>query len=106
MSHRVAEIDIDDLPSMTLELMDNHIAEVLVVHCIVRTEGGCVVVEHNCLVLMMGIVGAELRYQCRNLPLELHIERLNHIEAVALRLSRHNPVDVGYNTRCIYISDI
>ena len=106
MSHRVAEIDIDDLPSMTLELMDNHIAKILVIDSIVRTEGGCVVIEHNRLVVMMGVVGAEISDQSGDFPLELYIERLDDLESPAVRLTRHNPVDIGCNTRCIYIPDI
>ena len=39
MSHRVAEVHVDDLPSVALELMYYHPMEILVVHGIVRAEG-------------------------------------------------------------------
>ena len=37
---------------------------------------------------------------------KLDVERLNDIEPPPIGLPSYNPVDVGYNTRCIYISDI
>ena len=37
---------------------------------------------------------------------KLDVERLNDIEPPPIGLPGYNPVDVGYNTRYIYISDI
>ena len=106
VSHRVAEIHVNDLPSVALELMDYHPVEVLIVHGIVRAEGGGVIVIDDRLVRVWSVVGAEISDQSGDFPLELYIERLDDLESPAVRLTRHNPVDVGYNTRCIYISDI
>ena len=55
---------------------------------------------------MRGIVSAEVGNDFRNLTLKLDVERLNDIEPPPIGLPGYNPVDVGYNTRYIYISDI
>ena len=59
MAHRVAEVHVNDLPAVTLELMDYHPVEVLVVHGIVRAEGSGIVVVDDRLVGIRRIVGAE-----------------------------------------------
>ena len=56
MSHRVAEIHVNDLPSVALKLMDYHPVEVLFIHGIVRAEGGGIIVVDDRLV----------RVWCRN----------------------------------------
>lgn len=40
--------------------MDDHIAEVLVVHGVVTAEGSCIVVIDDRLVLMVGVISAEV----------------------------------------------
>ena len=95
VSHRVAEVHVNDLPSMTLELMDYHPMEVLVVHGIVRAEGGGIIVVDDRLVRMRSIVGAEVGYERRDFALELYIERFEDVQAVGTRLTAHNPVDIG-----------
>ena len=75
MAHRVAQIYVHDLPSVTLELMDDHIAEVLVVDRIVRAQCRSIVVEHHRLVLMVGIVGTEIIYQSGDLSFKFDVER-------------------------------
>ena len=74
MSHRVAEVHVNDLPSVALELMYYHPMEVLVIHGIVRAESGGIVVVDDRLVRVWSIVGAEVGYERRDFALELHIE--------------------------------
>ena len=95
MSHRVAEVHVDDLPAVAFKLVDNHPMEVLVVHGIVRAEGGGIVVVDDRLVRMWSVVGAEVGDERRNFALELHIERFEDVQAVGTRLTAHNPVDIG-----------
>ena len=76
MAHRVAQVHILYLPPVPLEFMDDHIAEVLVVHGIVRAEGCGVVVENHRLVLMISVVRAEIIHQGGDFTLELDIEGL------------------------------
>ena len=95
VSHRVAEVHVNDLPSVTLELMYYHPMEVLVVHGIVRAEGSGIVVVDDRLVRMRSIVSAEVGNERRDFALELHIERFEDAQAVGTRLTAHNPVDVG-----------
>ena len=75
MSHRVAEVHVNDLPSVALELMDYHPVEVLVVHGIVRAEGGSIIVVDDRLVWVWCVIGAEVGNERRDFALELHIER-------------------------------
>ena len=95
VSHRVAEVHVNDLPTMTLKLMDYHPVEVLVVHGIVRAESGGIIVVDDRLVRMRGVVGAEVGDERRDFALELHIERFEDVQAVGTRLTAHNPVDIG-----------
>ena len=95
VSHRVAEVHVNDLPSMTLELMDYHPVEVLVVHGIVRAEGGGIIVVDDRLVWVWCVIGAEVSDERRDFALELHIERFEDVQAVGTRLTAHNPVDVS-----------
>ena len=95
VSHRVAEVHVNDLPSVALELMDYHPMEVLVVHGIVRAEDSGIVVVDDRLVRMRSIVSAEVGDERRDFALELHIERFKDVQAVGTRLTAHNPVDIG-----------
>ena len=52
VSHRVAEVHVNDLPSVALEFMDNHPVEILVVYGIVRAEGSGVIVVDDRLVTL------------------------------------------------------
>ena len=52
VSHRVAEIHVNDLPAVAFKLMDNHPVEVLVVHGIVRAEGGGIIIVDDRLVTL------------------------------------------------------
>ena len=91
---------------MPFKLPYHVIVEVLVVDSIVRAECGSIVIIDHGLVAMLRIVTAEVLDECRYLAVELDVEALDDIEATVARLTGDNPVDVGYNTRCIYISDI
>ena len=95
VAHRVAEIHVNHLPAMTLELMADHPVEVLVIDSIVGAESGGIVVEDDRLVGMRRVVGAEVSHESRDLPLELDIEGFEDVETVAARLATDNPVDVG-----------
>ena len=95
VSHWVAEVHVNDLPSVALELMDYHPMEVLVVHGIVRAEGSGIVVVDDRLVRVWSVVGAEVGNERRDFALELHVERFEDIQAVGTRLTAHNPVDVS-----------
>ena len=95
MSHRITEVHVNDLPSVALEFMDYHPVEVLVVHGIVRAEGGGIIVVYDRLVWVWSIVCAEIGDECRDFALELHIERFEDVQAVGTRLTAHNPVDIG-----------
>ena len=70
VAHRVAQVHILYLPPVALKLMDDDIAEVLVVDGIVRAERRGVVVEDDRLVLMISVIGAEIIDQGGNLTLE------------------------------------
>ena len=95
VAHRVAEVHVNDLPSVALELMDYDPVEVLVVHGIVRAEGSGIVVVDDRLVRVWCVVGAEVGDERRDFALELHIERFEDVQAVGTRLTAHNPVDIG-----------
>ena len=69
--------------------------EVVVVHGIVGAERGGIVVEYDRMVRVRSVVRTEVGNQRRNLSLELDIERFEDIQAVAFRLTAHDPVDVG-----------
>ena len=83
MAHRVAQVHILYLPPVALKLMNNHIAEVLVVHSIVRAKRRGIVVEDDRLVLMIGVVRTEIIDQGGNLTLELDVEGLQNVQAVS-----------------------
>ena len=95
VSHRVAEVHVNDLPSVALELMYYHPMEILVVYGIVRAEGGGIIVVDDRLVRMRSVIGAEVGDERRDFALELHIERFEYVQAVGTRLTAHNPVDIG-----------
>ncbi len=92
VSHRIAKVHVNDLPSVALEFMDNHPVEVLVVHVIVRAESGGIIVVDDRLVRVWCVVGAEVGDECRDFALEFHIERFEDVQAVGTRLTAHNPV--------------
>ena len=95
VAHRVAEIHVNDLPTVTLELMDYHPVEVLVVHGIVRAESCGIVVVDDRLVWVWCVVGAEVGDERRDFALELDIERFEDVQAIGARLTADNPVDIG-----------
>ena len=95
VSHRVAEVHVNDLPSVALELMDYHPVEVLVVYGIVRTKCSGIIVVDDRLVRMWSVVGAKVGNERRDFALELHIERFEDVQTVGTRLTAHNPVDIG-----------
>ena len=95
VSHRVAEIHVNDLPSVALELMDYHPVEVLIVHGIVRAEGGGVIVIDDRLVRVWSVVGAEVGDERRDFALKFDVEGFEDVQAVGTWLTAHNPVDVG-----------
>ena len=95
VAHRVAEIHVNDLPSVALELMYYHPVEILIVHGIVRAEGGGIIVVDDRLVWVWCVVGAEVGNERRDFALELHIERFEYVQAVGTRLTAHNPVDIS-----------
>ena len=72
--HRVAEVYVNDLPSVALELMGNYPMEVLVIHGIVRAESCGIVVVDDRIVRVWSIVGAEVGNERRDFALEFHIE--------------------------------
>lgn len=67
----------------------------LVVHGIVRAEGGGIIVVDDRLVRMWSVVGAEVSDERRYFALELHIERFEDVQAVGTWLTAHNPVYIG-----------
>ena len=79
VSHRVAEIHVNDLPSVALELMDYHPMEILVVYGIVRAEGGGIIVVDDRLVRMRSVIGAEVGDERRDFALKLDIERFEDV---------------------------
>ena len=95
MSHRVAEVHVNDLPSVAFKLMDYHPVEVLVVHGIVRAEGSGIIVVDDRFVRLWSIVGAEVGNERRYFALKLDIERFEDVQAVSSWLTAHNPVDIG-----------
>ena len=95
VSHRVAEIHVNDLPSVALELMDYHPVEVLVIHGIVRAKSSGIVVVDDRLVRMRSIVSAEVGNERRDFALEFHIERFENVQTIATRLTANDPVDIG-----------
>ena len=74
MSHRVAEIHVNDMPAVAFKLMDYHPMEVLVVYGIVRAEGCGIVVVDDRLVRVWSVVGAEVGDERRDFALEFDVE--------------------------------
>ena len=95
VAHRVAEIHVNDLPSVTLELVADHPVKILVVHGIITAEGGGIVVVDNRLVRVRCVIGAEVGDERRDFALKLHIEGFEDVQAVGTWLTAHNPVDIG-----------
>lgn len=60
VSHRVAEVHVNDLPAVAFKLMGNHPMEVLVVHGIVRAKGCGIIVVDDRLVWVWSVVCAEV----------------------------------------------
>ena len=60
VSHRVAEVHVNDLPAVALEHVDYHPMEVLVVHGIVRAKGCGIIVVDDHLVRVWSVIGAEI----------------------------------------------
>ena len=79
VSHRVAEVHVNDLPAVALELMYYHPVEVLVVHGIVRAEGCGIVVVDDRLVRVWSLVGAEVSDERRDFALEFDVERFEDV---------------------------
>ena len=79
MSHRVAEVHVNDLPAVTFKLMDHHPVEVLVVHGIVRAESGGIIVVDDRLVRVWCVVGAEVGNERRDFALEFDVEGFEDI---------------------------
>ena len=95
MAHRVAEIHVNDLPTVPLELVDDDPVEVLVVHGIVGAEGGGVVVVDDRLVGMRCVVSTEVGDERRDFALELDVEGFEDVQSIGARLAADNPVDIG-----------
>ena len=74
MSHRVAEVHVNDLPAVAFKLMDYHPMEVLVVHGIVRAEGSGIILVDDSFVRMWSVVGAAVGNERRNFALEFDVE--------------------------------
>ena len=55
---------------------------------------------------MRGVIAAEVLDECRYLAVKLDVKALDDIEAAVAWLTGDNPVVIGYNSLCIYISDI
>ena len=72
MAHRVAEVHVNDLPAVALELMGHHPMEVLVIHGIVRAKSCGIVVVDDRLVRMRRVVGAEAGNKAK--PLEIRCQ--------------------------------
>ena len=83
MAHGITQIHILYLPPVALKLMDDDIAEVLVIDGIVRAKRCGIVVEDDRLVLMISVVRAEIIHQGGNFTLELDVERLEDVQAVS-----------------------
>ena len=60
VSHRVAEVHVNDLPAVAFELMYYHPMEVLVVTGIVRAKGCGIIVVDDHLVRVWSVIGAEI----------------------------------------------
>ena len=95
MAHRVAKVPVNDLPAVAFKLVDHDPMEILVVHGIVGAERSGIVVEDDRMVGVRSVIRTEVGNQRRNLSLELDIKRFEDVQAVALRLTAHDPVDVG-----------
>ena len=95
MAHRVAEIHVNHLPAVTLELVDHNPVEVLVVDGIVGAKSSSIVVVDDRLVGMRSVVSTEVGDESRNFALELDIEGFEDVQAVGARLATDNPVDIG-----------
>ena len=66
VSHRVAEVHVNDLPALALELADYHPMEVLVVHGKVRAKGCGIIAVDDHLVRVWSVIGAEVSDECRD----------------------------------------
>lgn len=66
VSHRVAEVHVNDLPAVAFELMYYHPMEVLVVTGIVRAESSGIIVVDDHLVRVWSVIGAEVGDECRD----------------------------------------
>lgn len=66
VSHRAAEVHVNDLPAVAFKLMGNHPMEVLVVHGIVRAKGCGIIVVDDHLVRVWSVIGAEVSDECRD----------------------------------------
>lgn len=66
VSHRVAEVHVNDLPAVALEHMDYHPMEVLVVHGKVRAKGCGIIAVDDHLVRVWSVIGAEVGDECKD----------------------------------------
>ena len=81
VAHRVAEVHVNYLPVVALELVDYHPMEVLVVHGIVRAKGCGIIVVDDRLVRMRSVIGEEIGderrdFQFRYAPVTVDSGRL------------------------------
>ena len=74
MAHRVTEIHVNHLPTVTLKLVDDNPVEVLVVHGVIGAKGGGIVIVDDRFVGMRSVVGAEVGNKRRDFALELDVE--------------------------------
>ena len=80
---------------MTFKLMDDDPPEILLVHGIVGTECGGIIIEDDRLAFVRSVVATEIIYESRQFTLKFDVERFEDIEPSAHWLSSHNPVDVS-----------
>ena len=79
VSHRIAEVHVNNLPAVAFKLMDYHPMEVLVVHGIVRAESGGIIVVDDRLVRVWCVVGAAVGNERRDFALEFDVEGFEDI---------------------------
>ena len=83
------------MPTPALKLVDYPPTVILFVDGIVGAECGCIEIIDHSLVSMLRVITAEVLDECRNLTLELDVERFYDIKATVARLTGDNPVNVG-----------
>ena len=94
MAHRVAQIDILNLPAVALEFVNYDVTEVLIVDGVVRAQGRGVVVEDHLLAEVGAVVLAEVVHELAQLARVLHVEGLQHAQDGTVALTGDQPVYV------------